>query len=209
MLVTLCDIQCGWISCSRVSARCWWGQFPLLGQAFPRTIRDKPQVQSRQKMKCSTVPTAVGTRLWGTWLVCDQFTYSKHHGLSEHSSKKRLPLFEMSKGLWFISLFPPPEQNRGFPWGHWDLFYSTWIIQKAQIFSNAFVALAYCSQHAGIQYFYYGLWYYLWYTGRGQHRSPRTLFMAWNFDINYHIFKRLIPNNIFVHNSRKLNNLLL
>lgn len=21
------------------------------------------------------------------------------------------------QGLWFISLFPPPEQNRGFPWG--------------------------------------------------------------------------------------------
>lgn len=191
MLLTLCDIQSGWISCSRASARCWRGQFTLLGQAFPRTIRDQPQVQSRQKMKCPTVQKiAAGIRLWDTWLVCDQFTRSRHYWLSDHSNMKRLPLFEMSKGLWFVSLFPPPQQKRGFPWGHWDIFYTTWTIQKAQIFTDAFVTLAYCLRHAvsrGIKYFHYGLWYCLWYTERGQRRS---LFMAWqwNFDINYCVF---------------------
>lgn len=74
MLLTLCDIQSGWISCSRASARCWRGQFTLLGQAFPRTIRDQPQVQSRQKMKsaplfknCSRNPPL--RHLTGMWPV--------------------------------------------------------------------------------------------------------------------------------------------
>lgn len=135
--------------------------------------------------------TAAGICLWDTWLLCDKFTHPRHYWLSDHSNMKRLPLFEIS--LWFVSLFPSPEQNRGFPWGHWYIFYTTWTIQKAQIFTNVFVTLAYCLQPAvsrGIKYFHYGLWYCLWYTGKGQHRLPKGLFMAllWNVDINYHIF---------------------
>lgn len=84
---TLCDVQCGWISCSRASARCWRGQFTLLRQAFPRTIRDQPQFQSRQKMKCPTVQNCSRNPPWrhltGMWpvhtalLIIIPFQYEK------------------------------------------------------------------------------------------------------------------------------------
>lgn len=74
--------------------------------------------------------------------------------------EKTSPVLD-EQGPWLCFLTFPPVENTGFPWGCWDIFYTTQTIQKAQILTNTFVFLAYCSRHAvsrGIKYFRYGLW---------------------------------------------------
>lgn len=102
----------------------------------------------------------------------------------------------MSKDLWFVPLFPPPVENTGFPWGHWDIFYTTWTVQKAQVFTDTRVSLAYCLWHAdsqGMKYFPYGLWVKYIVSDIQEEVSIRLfkgpfLALLWHFDMNDHIF---------------------
>lgn len=83
----------------------------MLARSIPSTWAGLPKDHQRpatgskqtedEVPHCSNIAT--GICLWDTWLVCDQFTYSRHHWLSDHSSKKILPLCEMRRAF---GLFP-------------------------------------------------------------------------------------------------------
>lgn len=123
----------------------------------------------------------------------------------------------MSKDLWFVPLFPPPVQNTGFPWGCWDLFYTTWTVQKAQVFTNTCVSLAYCLWHAdsqGMKYFPYSLWVKYIASDIQEEVSIGYLKVpSWPYcDTSIWTitsFKGLIPKSIFGYHCRKWSTLLL
>lgn len=179
MPVTLCDIQCGWTSCSRASARSCRGQFPLLGHAFPRTTRDQPQVQSRQEMKCPTVQklqqeSAFETPMWPVHmfkalLIIRPFQYEKAPPIWDEQG----PLVS------FLTPSSRTEQRLSLePLGY--ILFNLNNTESSDIYQCICCSclLPQPAVSRGIKYIHYGLWYCLWYTGRGQQMLSRSLFMA-------------------------------
>lgn len=184
MLVTLCDIPCGWISCSRAQPDVVEVNSLYLGMPSQGPSETSHRFKADRRWSAPLFKNC--SRNLPLRHLYDQFTCSRHYWLSDHSNIKRLSLFEMSKGLWFISLFPPPDQRLSLePLGY--ILCNMNNTESSDYLPMPLLLLLIPTACRGIKHFHYGLWYCLWYTERDQHRLSRSLFMArlWNFDVNY------------------------
>lgn len=210
--VTLCSTRFDWISCFRASARSWRGQEQMpfcTSQYLGSPSHGPPETSHRFKADTSwrdPVFKNCNRNLPLRHLTGVRSVHTDHQIVQIW---RDLPCVRIARSLVFISLLPPPIQNTGFTWGYWGIFYTPWAIQKGQIFTNIFIFLAYCLWYAvyqGKKYFHYGLWVKR-IACDIQEKAP-LLALLWNFDMNYHIFKSLIPKNIFLYYCKKWSNLL-